>query len=91
MLEERLARLADHQHALVAISRAASEALPVDHLMHYMTAQVSRVTHVSRVKIMSYRADRGDLLIVAGVGWNEGVVGHTTLAIDSASPPGRTI
>jgi two-component sensor histidine kinase len=89
--EERLTRLGEHQHALVALSRAASEALLPDRLMHHVTAQVSRVTHVSRVKIMRYRADRGDLLIVAGVGWKEGVVGQTTLAIDSASPPGRTI
>src|SRR3954468_7634067 len=90
-LEERVVRMHDYQHALAALSRAASESLPPDRLMHYVTAQVSRVTHIRHVKVMRYRPDRGDLLIVAGVGWKSGVVGKVTLAIDSASPAGRTI
>jgi two-component sensor histidine kinase len=40
---------------------------------------------------MQYRPDRGDLLVVAGVGWKAGVVGVVTLGIDSASPPGRAV
>ena len=32
----------------------------------------------------------GDLLMVANVGWNPGVVGHTTLGTDLASPSGQT-
>jgi two-component sensor histidine kinase len=59
--------------------------------MHYVTAQVSRVTHIRRVKVLQYRPDRGDLLVVAGVGWKPGVVGAVTLGIDSASPPGRAV
>jgi two-component sensor histidine kinase len=90
-LEERIVRMHDYQHALAALSRAASESLAADRLMHYVTAHVSRVTHIKRVKIMQYRPDRGDLLVVAGVGWKPGVVGTLTLGIDSASPPGRTI
>src|SRR3954449_4210013 len=90
-LEERVVRMHDYQHALAALSRAASESLPPDRLMHHVTAQVSRVTHIRHVKVMRYRPDRGDLLIVAGVGWKSGVVGKVTLAIDSASPAGRTI
>ncbi|MBY0294504.1 MAG: GAF domain-containing protein [Methylobacterium sp.] len=59
--------------------------------MHYVTAQVSRVTHIRRVKVLRYRPDQGDLLVEAGVGWKPGVVGKATLPIDSASPPGRSI
>ena len=84
-------RMHDYQHALAALSRAASESLGAERLMHYVTAQVSRVTHIKRVKVMQYRPDRGDLLVVAGVGWKQGVVGVVTLGIDSASPPGRTV
>jgi hypothetical protein len=80
-----------YQHALAALSRAASESLPPDRLMHYVTAQVSRVTHIKHVKVLCYRADRGDLLMVAGVGWRSGLVGNASFAIDGASPPGRTI
>jgi two-component sensor histidine kinase len=81
----------DYQHALAALSRAASESLGPERLMHYVTAQVSRVTHIKRVKVLQYRPDRGDLLVVAGVGWKPGVVGLVTLGIDSASPPGRAV
>ena len=90
-LEERVVRMHDYQHALAALSRAASESLGPERLMHYVTAQVSRVTHIRRVKVLQYRPDRGDLLVVAGVGWKPGVVGAVTLGIDSASPPGRAV
>jgi two-component sensor histidine kinase len=86
-----LQRLQDYQRALAAFSRFAGEVLPPERLMQHATAQVSRVTHIQRVKILRYRPDRADLLIEAGVGWNPGVVGTATFSIDSASPPGRSI
>jgi two-component sensor histidine kinase/putative methionine-R-sulfoxide reductase with GAF domain len=86
-----LKRLHEYQRALAAFSRAASEVLPPERLMRYVTAQVSRLTHIKRVKVMCYRPDHGDLLIVAGVGWKPGVVGKTTVPIDNASPPGRAM
>jgi two-component sensor histidine kinase len=57
--------------------------------MHHVAAQVSRVTRIERTKVMRYRADKGDLLVEAGVGWNPGVVGHATLAVDHRSPAGH--
>jgi two-component sensor histidine kinase/putative methionine-R-sulfoxide reductase with GAF domain len=86
-----LKRLHEYQRALAAFSRFASEVLPAERLLHYVTAQVSRVTHIRHAKVMRYRPDRGDLLIVAGVGWKPGVVGHTTFSLDSASVAGRTM
>lgn len=59
--------------------------------MHHVVAQVSRVTGVERIKIMRFRADRGDLLVVAGVGWKPGVVGNAALSVDYSSPAGRSI
>src|SRR5262249_18052487 len=44
---------------------------------------------VHYVKVLKYRADRGDLLIVDGVGWKPGVVGTQSLPVGLASPPGR--
>jgi two-component sensor histidine kinase/putative methionine-R-sulfoxide reductase with GAF domain len=86
-----LKRMHEYQRALAAFSRVAAEILPPERLMHYVTAQVARVTHIQRVKVLRYRPDQGDLLIEAGVGWKPGVVGTATLPIDSASPPGRSI
>jgi two-component sensor histidine kinase/putative methionine-R-sulfoxide reductase with GAF domain len=63
--------------------------MPTERLMHHIAAQVARVTHISRTKIMRYRPEHGDLLIEAGVGWNADVVGHVVLAADHRSPAGR--
>jgi two-component sensor histidine kinase/putative methionine-R-sulfoxide reductase with GAF domain len=84
-------RLHEYQRALAAFSRIASEILPTERLLHYVTAQVSRVTHIRHVKVMRYRPDHGDLLLVAGVGWKPGMVGNTTFPLDSASVAGRTM
>ena len=65
--------------------------MPTDRLMQHATAQVARVTHIGHIKILRYRPDVGDLLIEAGVGWREGVVGKATLAADKRSPAGRSI
>jgi two-component sensor histidine kinase len=87
-----LERALDYQRTLAAFSRIGAGALLTpQRLMHHAAAQTSRVTHVRRVKVMRYRPDRADLLIEAGVGWNPGVVGTISLAIDRASPPGRAI
>ncbi|QRM34458.1 sensor histidine kinase [Microvirga sp. VF16] len=84
-------RLHEYQRALAAFSRVASAVLPTERLLHYVTARVSRVTHIRHVKVMHYRPDKGDLLLVAGVGWKPGVVGNTTFSLDSASVAGRTM
>jgi len=90
-IEAKLARILEYQRALSAFSRIASEALPPDRLMQHACAQVSRVTDIEHTKVLRYRPDKGDALVVAGVGWRPGVVGTATLPIDTASPPGRSI
>jgi two-component system, sensor histidine kinase PdtaS len=45
---------------------------------------------IHHVKVLQYRPRTSDLLLVAGVGWKEGVVGTATLSTDLRSPPGRT-
>ncbi len=86
-----LAKLLDYQRTLASFSRTASGELPPQRLLQHATAQVARLTHIKRVKVMRYRPDKADLLIEAGVGWKSGVVGTVSLAIDRASPPGHAI
>jgi two-component sensor histidine kinase len=38
---------------------------------------------------MQYRREKGDLAMVAGIGWNAGVVGQARFGIDMQSLPGR--
>ncbi|WP_291864080.1 ATP-binding protein [Bradyrhizobium sp.] len=40
-------------------------------------------------KVCRYRAELDDLLIVAGHGWQEGVIGHVVSRADMSSPQGR--
>jgi len=40
-------------------------------------------------KVCRYRAEENDLLIVAGYGWKEGVIGHVVSRADMSSPQGR--
>jgi two-component sensor histidine kinase len=40
-------------------------------------------------KVCRYRADEQDLLIVAGFGWNDGVIGNVVSRADRSSPQGR--
>jgi len=84
-----LNRVREYQRTLEGLSRIGPEVMPPDRLMHYVAAQVSRVTHIERTKVLRYRPERGDLLIEAGVGWKEGVVGQLALAVDHRSPAGR--
>jgi two-component sensor histidine kinase len=84
-------RLRDQRRTIEGLSRIGPEGLSTERLMHHVVAQVSRVTGVERIKIMRHRVDRGDLLIVAGVGWKPGVVGSATLAADYSSPAGRAL
>lgn len=39
-------------------------------------------------KLLKYRPESEDFLVIAGVGWDEGVVGHATIGADMASPSG---
>jgi len=72
--------------ALKALDRA--ELAP---MLQRATECVSVGIDVQRVKILRCRAEEKDLLVVAGVGWKPGVVGHATLPLGMRSPPGRPV
>ena len=40
-------------------------------------------------KICRYRSDENDLLVEAGVGWHQGVIGHVVSEANESSPQGR--
>jgi hypothetical protein len=84
-------RLREYHQVLGSFARMASEPIAREQLLHHAAAQVARVTHIKRAKVMRYRPDKGDLLVEAGVGWKPRVVGHATLGMDHRSPPGRSV
>jgi two-component sensor histidine kinase/putative methionine-R-sulfoxide reductase with GAF domain len=72
-------------------SRIAAESADLDRLLQLACVQAARGIGIDHTKVMRYRAQEGDLLVEAGVGWKPGVVGQVTLGTDVASPPGRTL
>jgi signal transduction histidine kinase len=75
-----------------AIARFGSFALRERDLMKILTEAV-RVCAVGLSvpfgKVCQYRAEQNDLLIVAGYGWQDGVIGHVVSRADMSSPQGR--
>jgi hypothetical protein len=75
-----------------AIARFGSFALRERDLMKILT-EAARVCaeslSVPFCKVCQYRAAQNDLLIVAGHGWKDGVVGRVACRADMSSPQGR--
>ena len=89
--DERLVRTRRYGEILTDFGRMAPEASDVDRLLQLACVQAARGIGIGHSKVLRYRPESGDLLIVAGVGWKPGVVGDTSLGADVASPPGRAL
>jgi signal transduction histidine kinase len=75
-----------------AIARFGSFALRERDLMKILTEAVrvcAEGLSVPFSKVCQYRAAENDLLIVAGYGWQDGVVGNVVSRADMSSPQGR--
>jgi two-component system, sensor histidine kinase PdtaS len=85
-----LDKLRRHVRILVDIGRLAGEKTDLNRFLDQASVQIARAVEIHHVKVLQYRPRTSDLLLVAGVGWKEGVVGTATLSTDLRSPPGRT-
>ena len=68
-----------------------AEASDVPGLLRLTAVQAARGIGINHSKVMQYRPEAGDLLMVAGLGWHDGVVGNTTFGIDLGSAPGQAL
>jgi len=87
--DEVLEKLRRHIRILVDIGRLASENADLSRFLDQAAFQIARAVEISHVKVLRYRPRQSDLLVVAGVGWKEGVVRSAALSADLRSPPGR--
>ena len=78
-----------HIRILVDIGRLAGENADLDRFLDQAVVQVARAVEINHVKVLRYRPRTADLLVVAGLGWKEGVVRTATLSADLRSAPGR--
>lgn len=89
--EDQLARLRRYGEILSDFGRMISELIEVERLVQLACLQAARGIGIRHTKVLRYRPEAGDLLVVAGVGWGPGVIGHASLGIDLASPPGQAL
>jgi two-component sensor histidine kinase len=86
---EQLEKLRRHLRILVDIGRLSGENVGLERFLDQTVLQIARAVEIHHVKILRYRAETSDLLLVAGVGWKPGAVLTATFSTDLRSPPGR--
>ena len=86
---EVLDKLRRHIRILVDIGRLAGAHADLNRFLDQAVVQIARAVEINHVKVLCYRPRESDLLVLAGMGWKEGVIGTATLSADLRSPPGR--
>jgi signal transduction histidine kinase len=75
-----------------AIARLGSFALRECDVMKILTEAARACAEglgVPFSKVYQYRAEQSDLVVVAGYGWQDGIIGHEVSRADMSSPQGR--
>jgi two-component sensor histidine kinase len=84
-----LARCREQHQFVVALgSFALSGTETLDALLQHASELAARGTGIARTKVMEYRPEVDGLLVRAGVGWHEGVVGQLVMSADPAEAQG---
>ncbi|MCB0144931.1 MAG: PAS domain S-box protein, partial [Caldilineaceae bacterium] len=86
--EERQRR---QQQVLAALSRQALVSTDLDMLFAETTKQVAEVLDVEYAKVLQLLPGKEAFLLLAGVGWQPGVVGQATVPADIHSQAGYTL
>lgn len=87
-VEEELAYRLRQQTLLTGFCLDALRMGDRSDLQHAATRVAAEGLQVGLAKFLLYRARSDDLLVVAGIGWNEGTIGVATLGADADSPAG---
>lgn len=81
-----------HQQALLAeIGRRALAEVSLDDLLTEAARLTALGVRTEFCKVLQYLPDENRLLVRAGVGWHDGVVGHATVGADLESPGGYAL
>jgi PAS domain S-box-containing protein len=89
--EEALRVRASQQAAIAALGRDALVMTDLSAFLDEAVARVAKILHVRFCKILELQPDRQSLILRAGVGWNEGLVGSATVGAGSDSQAGYTL
>jgi PAS domain S-box-containing protein len=89
--EEELRARAHQQAAVAQLGQYALATTDVSGLIHEAVNVVAQTLEVEYSKVLELLPDGSALLLRDGVGWNEGLVGRTTIGTETASQAGYTL
>ena len=79
------------QEILAELGAAALRGSQPESLFQEATRLVALGLETLFCKVLEYRPSEDQLLVIAGVGWRDGVVGHARIGADLASPAGYAL
>jgi two-component sensor histidine kinase len=88
-MEERVAMLLRREKALATFGTFAFREAALQPILDEAARVCADCLDVPFSKICKYQPNQNDLLVVAGYGWNPGVVGSAISLADESSPQGR--
>ena len=81
----------EKQQAVVAkLGVMALSGAQPDELIHQAVRQIAHVLDADFSKALAYQPDNNHLLMVSGIGWQEGLVGNASLPVEQDSLAGYT-
>ncbi len=89
--ETETSRQLRHRDLLAELGTAALRGGDLDTLLGEASRIAADGMGTTFAKVLEYLPERHALLVRAGVGWREGVVGHAMLGADDASPAGYAL
>ena len=86
--QEELERRLKQQEMLAQFGVEALRCREIETLYLAAVEMCAEGMQTSLCKLLKFRPESEDFLVIAGVGWDDGVVGHATIGADMASPAG---
>jgi PAS domain S-box-containing protein len=90
-VQAELKTRAKQQAAVAELGQQALAGNQVSHLMNQAVAQIAQILNVEYCKVLELLPDRNAVLLRAGVGWKDGLVGHATVSVGLDSQAGYTL
>jgi PAS domain S-box-containing protein len=91
LLYQAVERTEIRQATLATLGQRALAGMGYDELAQMAAESLARVMEVPMVEVLELEPDRRELLLVAGVGWREGMIGRETVKAGLGSQGGYTL
>ncbi|MFQ5603357.1 MAG: PAS domain S-box protein [bacterium] len=89
--ESEIKKRIQQQEAVANLGHLALTGIGLDELMHHAVNLISQTLQIELCKILELLPDGKELLLQAGVGWQNGLVGHAKVSADTGSQAGYTL